>query len=415
MTETLRNWAGNIAYSAKAVHRPTRVAEVQELVSAARQARALGSRHCFNTIADSDDTLISTAALDAVIGIDSDAGQARIAGGITYGQLCPALDAAGFALPNLASLPHISVIGAATTATHGAGVGNANLAVPVAELKIVTASGEIAVLKRGDADFNGAVVGYGALGVVVEAVLDLVPRFDLKQNVFRDLPATTVIADFDAIMSGGYSVSLFTRWTGDSIDQVWIKDHVDGPDHAAGYFGARPAEAPTHPLPGLDPAPCTEQMGVPGPWHARLPHFRLEFTPSAGAELQSEYFVARHDGAAAFEALQKIQHRIAPHLLVSEIRAIAADALWMSPAYEKDCIAFHFTWKPDWPGVRGVLPEIEAALAPFGAVPHAGKLFTMDAKTYQARFQRLAEFRDFVERFDPAGKFRNAFVGALLF
>jgi xylitol oxidase len=415
MSETLHNWARNIAYGARTVHAPRTVAEVQGIVRGAAKVRALGSRHSFNHIADTDAELISLRHLGRVIDLDKAARKVTVQGGVTYGQLCPVLDAEGFALHNLASLPHISVVGAATTATHGSGEGNKNLATAVAGLKIVTATGEVLSLSRGDAEFAGAVVDLGALGIVTEVTLDIQPSFDLRQNLYLDLPFTAMIDNFDALVGSAYSVSFFTGWNGDTVDQVWLKALADAPLRSGDLFGARPADRPYHPIAAIDAAPCTEQMGVAGPWHLRLPHFRMEFTPSAGAELQSEYFVARGDAIAALKAIRQIQDRIAPHLLISEIRMVASDDLWMSMNYQRDSVAIHFTWKPDWPAVSKVLPQIEAALAPFSPRPHWGKLFTMEPHAVKSRYARLGEFRALLGKHDPAGKFRNAFVDEHVF
>jgi xylitol oxidase len=414
MTGTLRNWAGNIAYAARTVHTPASVGELQAVVRASDKVRALGSRHSFNRIADTDGDLISMRKLNRVVRLDATARTVTVEGGITYGELCPWLHAQGFALHNLASLPHISVVGAVTTATHGSGNGNRNLAGAVAGLEIVTASGEVVSLRRGDADFDGAVVGLGALGVVSSITLDIEPAFEVRQDVFVDLPLAALVENFEAISSSAYSVSGFTTWRGDSVDMVWLKNRA-GALPPRELFGARPADRPIHPIASIDPTPCTPQMGVPGPWYDRLPHFRMEFTPSVGAELQSEYFVPRTGAAAALTALHKVQDQFAGPLMVSEIRTQAADELWLSMNYRRPSVSFHFTWHPDWDAVRKVLPVIETALAPFGVRPHWGKLFTMAPADIQSRYPRLGDFRDLVRRYDPKGKFTNELVAATIF
>lgn len=414
MTEPLRNWAGNIAYAARAIHTPATIAELQAIVRRSDRLRALGSRHSFNSIADTDGDLVSMRNLNRIIKLDPVARTVTVEGGITYGELGPALHAQGFALHNLASLPHISVVGAVMTATHGSGNGNRNLAGAVAGLEIVTANGDIVSLKRGDADFNGAVVSLGALGIVSAITLDIEPTFEVRQDVFLDLPFASLTDNFDTITSSAYSVSFFTTWRGDNVDMVWLKNRAGGIP-PRDLFGARPADKPIHPIASIDPAPCTEQMGVFGPWHERLPHFRMEFTPSAGAELQSEFFVARKDAAAALTALKAIQTQIAVPLLVSEIRTQATDDLWLSMNYERDGVGLHFTWQRDWDAVRKVLPLLEAALAPFAVRPHWGKLFTMPPADIQSRYARIADFRALARRYDPAGKFTNELVGACIF
>jgi xylitol oxidase len=415
MTATLRNWAGNIAYAARAVHTPSSVAELQAIVRGSDKLRALGSRHSFNRIADTDGDLVSMRRLNRIVRLDATARTVTVEGGITYGELGPALHAQGFAIHNLASLPHIGVVGAVSTATHGSGNANRNLAGAVAGLEIVTATGDIVSLKRGDADFDGAVVGLGALGVVSAITLDIEPTFEVRQDVFLDLPFAALTASFEAISSSAYSVSFFTSWRGDIVDMVWLKNRAGAPPPPRELFGARAADRPIHPIAAIDPTPCTEQLGVLGPWHERLPHFRMEFTPSAGAELQSEYFVARADAAAAFTAIRGIEDQIAPLLLISEIRTQAADDLWLSMNHERDSVSIHFTWKPDWEAVRRVLPAIEAALAPFGARPHWGKLFALPGADIQQRYSRLGDFRALARRYDPTGKFTNELVAACVF
>ncbi|MEP7241068.1 MAG: FAD-binding protein [Devosia sp.] len=414
MTEPLSNWAGNLTYAAAAIHAPRSIAEVQAIVRQARKVRALGSRHSFNAIADTDADLISLRHLNRVIAIDAAARTVTIDGGITYGELAPVLDAAGFALENLASLPHISVVGAVSTGTHGSGVGNRNLGAAVASLTFVDATGELLTLSRGDPDFDGAVVALGALGIVVTATLDIVPRFEMRQDVYVGLSFAALAENFEAVAGSAYSVSAFTHWHGDSVEMVWVKSRADAAPPPAELFGARPAGRPLHPISSLDPAPATEQLGVTGPWHERLPHFRMAFLPSVGAELQSEYFVPRADAAEALRALHAIQHRIAPVLLVSEVRTIAADSQWLSMCSGRDSLAFHFTFKPDWPAVSQVLPHVEAALAGFGVRPHWGKLFTMPARAVQGLYPRLGDFRTLLRRHDPAGKFRNGFIDTFI-
>lgn len=419
MTATpLTNWAGNLQYSAARLHAPTTVEQVQEIVAGASRVKALGTRHSFNRVADTSGDLIALTHLDG-IAIDPERRTVTIGGGVRYGELGQALHRAGWALPNLASLPHISVAGACATATHGSGDENAMLATSVAALDLVAADGTLHSLSR-EADgerFDGAVVGLGALGLVTALTLDIVPSFDVWQEVYEYLPLAALDSHFDAITASAYSVSLFTDWRADSMRQIWQKQRADRPsvgEPGASWLGATPATGPMHPIAGFSPGACTPQQGQPGPWHERLPHFRLDFTPSAGHELQSEYLVPRHHARAAVRAIAALGDAIAPHLQVSEIRTIAADTLWMSPCYRQPCVGFHFTWQPDWPGVRALLPEIEAVLAPFAARPHWGKLFTKSPEVVASLFPRLPDFRTLAQQYDSQGKFRNAFLDRYL-
>jgi xylitol oxidase len=408
MKET--NWAGNHTYQAAALHRPTTLDQVRELVAGAGRLRVLGSRHSFSDIADSAE-LLSLDGLPADVVVDHAAGTVSLAGGLRYGDLAEVLKAEGVALANLASLPHISVAGAVATATHGSGDANGNLATAVAGLELVTASGEVLTASRGDPDFDGLVVGLGALGAVTRVTLDVEPAYQVRQRTFQDLPWISLFERFDEVTSAGYSVSLFTRWTA-TVDQVWVKSRVtEQPEEVRGdLLGAVPATADRHPILGIDPVNCTPQLGVPGPWSDRLPHFRMGFTPSSGEELQSEYHVPRRHAVPALQALLALGDRIRPVLQVSELRTVAADRLWMSPQHGQDTMAVHFTWLPDLAAVEPVLAAVEAALDAFEARPHWGKLFLADAAAMARRYPRLPDFAGLAGRLDPRGVFINAWL-----
>jgi alditol oxidase len=413
------NWAGNITYSTDHVHAPKNVDEVREVVKSCSKLRALGSRHSFNRIADSTQNQISLQHFDQ-IEIDDKARTVTVGAGIKYGQLAPVIDGRGYALHNLASLPHISVAGAIATATHGSGMHNGNLATAVRGLQMVTAGGDVIHLSRDvDGDkFRGAVVGLGAVGVVTHVTLDLLPTYQVAQTVYQNLNFDELGHNFDAIFGAGYSVSLFTDWQHHQATQVWIKRKLQtGEKHesAAEFYGAKRATEKLHPITGHPAESCTEQMGIPGPWYERLPHFKMNFTPSSGRELQTEYLVPREHGFAAILAVEKLRDTITPHLFVTELRTIAADDLWMSTAYKRDSLAIHFTWKPEWETVRRILPEIEAQLKPFAPRPHWGKLFTLQAGPLEAEYARLADFKALVKTHDPGGKFRNAFLDKNLY
>jgi xylitol oxidase len=406
----ITNWAGNVTFSARQLHRPASVAEVCELVAGADKLRVLGSGHSFNTIADTPGDLLSVADLPPVTSVDETRGTVTVSAGLRYGEVVPRLHDAGYALHNLGSLPHISIAGACATGTHGSGVGNGTLASAVVALDLVTADGSLLTIGRDDDLFPAAVVGLGALGVVTSLTLALRPTFEVTQHVYDDLPYAAALDAFDDIMTDGYSVSLFTDWAGPRFNQVWVKRLASAPAPPTDWHGATPADAPRHPVPGMSAEHCTEQMGAPGPWHARLPHFRLEFTPSSGEELQSEYFVPRDLAVDGLAALHRLRDQIAPVLQISEIRTIAADDLWLSPSYRRDTVAFHFTWVKDAAAVLPVLGAIEAALAPFDARPHWGKLFTMPPEVVATRYDRLKDFAAVARHLDPRGTFQNPFL-----
>ena len=404
------NWAGNYTYRAGRLHRPSRLDQVREIVVNAPRVRVLGSRHSFTDVADSSE-LLTLDALPADVVVDREARTVSFSAGLRYGELAAALQAEGVALANLASLPHISVAGAVATATHGSGDANGSLATAVAGLEVVTSSGEILAAARGDTDFNGLVVGLGALGAVTRITLDVQPAYRVRQRVFEGLAWDALLEHFDEVTAAGYSVSVFTRW-GEAVDQVWVKSRVtDAPEQVRGdLFGATAATVQRHPVLGLDPVNTTPQLGVPGPWSDRLPHWRMGFTPSTGEELQSEYLVPRRHAAATIQALRPLGEVVRPVLQVSEIRTVAADRLWMSPQYGQDTIGVHFTWTPDQDAVGRVLVDVEAALAPFAARPHWGKVFLADAAAIAPLYARLPDFARLVVRLDPRGAFRNAWL-----
>jgi len=416
----LKNWAGNLEYNTDRLYATTSLEQVRDYVKKESKLKVLGTRHCFNNIADSKDGFLSLKPMDKVIALDPAKHTVTVGAGITYGQLCPYLDSKGFALHNLASLPHISVAGACSTATHGSGEKNGNLATAASGLEMVTASGDVVNLsrERDGETFRGTVVGLGALGVITKVTLDIQPTFLMRQYVYENLPLIQLKDHFDAIESSAYSVSLFTDWQKQRINEVWIKSRVEEGQafHATPeFFGATLATRNLHPIAELSAENCTEQMGVPGPWYERLPHFRMGFTPSAGKELQSEYFVPRLHAVEAILAVERLRDRVSPHLLISEIRAIAADELWLSPCYEQPCVTIHFTWKQDWPAVRKLLPVIEKELAPFHTRPHWGKLFTTSPAELKGIYKKMPEFIDLSRKYDPQSKFRNEYLNKNIF
>lgn len=413
------NWAGNLRYHADHMFAPKSVAEVQEIVKQCATARALGSRHSFNTIADSLTNQISLQHLDS-IEVDEKARTVTVGAGVRYGTLAPVIDAKGFAVHNLASLPHITVAGAIATATHGSGVRNGNLATAVSALELVTADGNVITLSRAHdgEQFKSAVVSLGAVGIVTKVTLDVQPRFEMTQLVYQNLSMDQLEHNLETIFASGYSVSLFTDWQKHRINQVWIKSRVESgaaPKIPPMFYGATAAKTNLHPIDGHSAVNCTEQMGVPGPWYERMPHFKMNFTPSSGAELQTEYFVPRSRGYEAILAVEQLRDKITPHLFITELRAIAADDLSMSMAYKRDSMAIHFTWKPETPQVTALLPLIEEKLAPFDARPHWAKVFSVPPTRLKGLYEKLPEYKSVLNQYDPKGKFRNEFVNHNIF
>ncbi|RKN37063.1 FAD-binding protein [Streptomyces hoynatensis] len=412
------NWAGNITFGAARVHRPATLDELRRTVAGAAHVRVLGTGHSFNRLADTPDDLVRVDGLPKRIELDPQAAAVTVSAGLRYAEVAAELAAAGFALANLASLPHISVAGSVATGTHGSGDAHQGLASAVTGLELVGPEGDLVHLTRA-ADpgrFAGAVVSLGALGVVTELTLAVEPAYEVAQWVYLDVPLDAVAAGFDEVTGAASSVSTFTDWHGGTAT-VLLKRRLDregGGHPGADWLGGRLADAPWHPIAGMPAEFCTGQLGVPGPWHERLPHFRPEFTPSRGEELQSEVFLPRRAAGEAIAALRGLGGALAPVLQVSEVRTIAADELWLSPAQGRDSVAFHFTWVKDAEAVAPAVAAVERALLPYGARPHWGKLTSLSAEAIGAAYERLPDFRRLALVHDPAGRFRNAHLDELL-
>jgi xylitol oxidase len=395
-------WAGTHVFTAPALVDATTIDEVRRVVAAGGPVRALGTRHSFHDLADTAGTLVSVTGIPADPVLDEERREVTVGAGTRYGVLARWLEDRGWALHNLGSLPHISIGGATATGTHGSGHRNGVLTTAARRIEYVDQAGALAEVRSGDPDFPALAVGLGAFGIVVRVTLAIEPSYRMRQDVYSGLTWDAFLADPDAVTGAAHSVSVFTTWGDDEVGDIWVKSRLDAFEP---LVGVRPY-AETASLVGSTEN-LTEQLGMPGAWCDRLPHFRLDATPSNGDEIQTEYFVARSDAAAALTAVRRLADDIRPHLLVSELRTARADDLWLSGAYGRDTLAIHFTWANHPDEVRALLPRIEAALAPFGARPHWGKWHTMGADAVAAVVPRLADARAVFDRLDPEGRFAN--------
>lgn len=409
-----RNWAGTYTYRADTLAEPTSIAELQDLVAATARIRGLGTRHSFNALPDTTGTLVHLGALVGEPVIDADAMTVTVDAATRYGVAADYLQRHGYALHNTGSLPHISVAGAIATATHGSGDRLGNLSTAVAALDLVTSHGELRSVHRGDAGFDGMVVGLGAFGITTRVTLDIQPTFDMRQDAFVDLPWPVDLDHFDRLMGSAYSVSLLTRWSTPTIDQLWLKTRLEDGRPAgvdAAHLGATSAAVSL--FDAESAASMTPFGGVVGPWSERLYHFRLDAIPSLGNEIQSEYLVPRDRIVDALSGLRAIGEHIDGPLAVSEIRSVAGDDLWLSPAYGHDVVGVHFTWRNEPAAVDAVLPAIEAILLPLGARPHWGKHCHATPAQIAPLYPRLSDWRELVTRWDPTGKFGNSLLAGL--
>jgi xylitol oxidase len=408
----MQNWSKNVEFNDRNYLQPESLAELQELVDSNQKIRARGTAHCFNEIANTSSYAINLAKLPKVIEINPETKSVKVSAGLTYGELAPALHNQGWALNNLASLPHISIAGSISTGTHGSGIKNQNLANQVLSLDIVTAEGELRHIDRANPAFNALVVGLGLGGIVYQYELKIEPTFKVRQVIYPEIPLDVLQRDFDQIMGTAYSVSYFTDWSSTQVGNLWCKfrENESIPESVG---GRSQADKKYHPIPSVDPVACTDQLGESGDWHQRLSHFKLEFTPSVGEEIQTEFFVDRKDAAAAIEAVSKLGEEISPLLWITELRTFAADELWLSGAYQRDTLAIHFTWKKDL-AIYPVIERVEAALSPFNYRPHWGKVFTADGKYLSSVYPKMSEFKALVEALDPSSKFENTFTRRIL-
>ncbi|MEM9651582.1 MAG: D-arabinono-1,4-lactone oxidase [Actinomycetota bacterium] len=406
------NWSDNFTFAAASFHQPRSVAEVQGIVARSDRVKAVGTRHSFVPVADSPGgALVDLSLLAPEVTITPDGRTASVTAGTSYGVLAQELERWGYALSNMASLPHISVGGGTATGTHGSSDRTGILATAISALELVTADGSLITVDRSDPDLAAMAVGLGAFGIMTRVHLDVEPSYRMRQDAYLNAPWDTVLASLDDVMASAYSVNLGGIFGTDTLRQILQKVRLDEdpPDAPPVFFGG--TWTPDEELP---PRPdAFPRGGIAGPWHERLPHFRPEGAPSLGGdELQSEYFVDRADGPAALEALRAIGHLIDPHLWGTEIRTTIADDLWLSPAYGRDTLCIGFTWRRHLTEVPALLPTVEEALLPFEVRPHWGKLFHMT--DLASRFPRLSDFVNLAERYDPDGKFWSPFLDRLI-
>jgi xylitol oxidase len=409
---TGRTWAGTHTFAAAGIVQATSIEQVQDAVRGRTgRVRALGTRHSFHDLADTDGTLITVSDIDPAPVLDEDSRTVTAGSGVRYGELALWLEERGWALHNLGSLPHISIGGATATGTHGSGDELGTLSTAVRGIEFVGADGDLHRVSAGDADFDGHVVHLGAIGIVTRLTLAIEPTFDVRQDVYSGVPWDAVLDDLDGVTGSAYSVSVFARWT-DEVVSVIRKTRLGPttePDLPDTWRGGSRLLAPMI----IDADNWTEQNGIAGAWLHRLPHFRLDATPSVGDEIQTEYFVPREHGAAALHAVRRLAGRIDPHLVITELRTMTADQLWLSGAYDRATLAIHFTWLPHPDAVAALLPDIESALEPFGARPHWGKWHRFDAQRLAGVHPRIDDARELFERLDPEGVFSNAHLERL--
>ena len=410
------NWSENIEYRSVELRRPSSTEELQTLVAGASKVKALGTRHSFNRVADTDGLHVCLDQLDLDVSVDLEAMTATIPGSWSYSEVGKALDDAGVALKNMGSLPHISLAGATATGTHGSGSSNQILAAEISSIEMVTAEGSLTTIDNAMPEFNAVAVGLGAFGVITTMTLDVVPAYQMRQDIYRVTSWDAFLKNLEEVMASAYSVQVHADFSSPDIRAIWQKSLVQTSDDGESVLTEVPATrwgAERLDIDEIDPGRITRL--IPGPWHERLPHFTPESSPSLGGdELQTEYFVDRSDAVDALNALREMGERIDAHLHGSEIRTVAADEIWLSPTTGRDCLTIGLTWKKHPAEVQALLPDIEAALAPFAPTAHWGKLFAFGRDELEAQYERLDDFVSLAKQMDPAGKFSNRFLQRLL-
>lgn len=415
----MKNWSNTVTFSSSGLAEPRSVEELSQVVATSPRVRALGTRHSFSAIADTDGLHVSTGGIPVEFEIDEHRGVVRIDGGPRYASVATFLTDNGWALHNMGSLPHIAVAGAISTGTHGSGSRNGGLATAVRGLRLVGPDGAPRWVRAGDPAFPGSVVALGLLGVIVGIELAIEPSYLVRQDVYRSLAWPDLLRDVRSVTDAGYSVSVFTDWVSPAIDQIWVKRrlrHAEQtvPDDLVGAH--RETRGDVQVVESGDDN--TTRQGLAGAWSAHLPHFRIDRTPSQGDEIQSEYFVALDSAREALAAVREVAlgHADAfrEFLVVSELRTQAADSLWLSEAFERDSLAIHFTFQNRPEAVRALCTHIERALAPFSARPHWGKVHTMAPAAISDLYPRLPAFRRLRDAIDPERKFVGDAVADLL-
>lgn len=408
----MKNWAGNIKFQDSKTLAPKSISEIQDIVRTNRKVKARGTAHSFNTIADTKYVALLLDQMPKEIIINKEKKSVTVSAALKYGEVAEELHKNGLALHNLASLPHISIAGAIATGTHGSGSNNGNLATAVKSFDVVLADGSFRNINSSDGDlYYGGVIGLGLVGIVVRVELNIQSTFNLGQNVYLGMKRDNFRDNFDAIMSSGYSVSYVTTWQQEMAGEVWVK-FLEGTTPPEVLFGSHGATEKLHLLKNHSPEPCNDQLGIIGPWHLRLPHFKMEFTPSSGAELQSEFFVNRAQASSALLALEAIADQISIPLMGSEIRTIASDNFWMSPHYKSNDVGIHFTWK-QIPETFEAVKAIETTLKPFQYRPHLGKIYTAAPSYISSVFPKFKNFQELISQIDPNNKFGNEVTDSL--
>ena len=408
----MQNWAKNITFSSQNYIEIENLTQLQKVIESSNKLKVVGTSHSFSEIADTTGTLISLKNLDSEIEIDEKSQTVKVSAGTSYANLAKYLEKNGWALSNLASLGEISIAGAVMTGTHGSGSNNKVLSDSVVAIEMILSSGDKFVIDRKNfAQFSGFVVSFGALAVFTKLTLKIVRSFSVKQVVYENVPIQSVLENFNEIFDRPYSASYFSNWSPKNTGQIWMKflDDDKYPELQSKAYGGNLALSNQHPVKVNDPGNCTEQMGVAGKWLFRLPHFRLNSSPASGDEVQTEYLVDRDHVQGYINELTKIGEDIAARVYATEIRTISSDDLWLSGAYGRETVGFHFTWKKS-PEVKDFLPEIENILGKNNGRPHWGKLFSTPRAQLIDRYPMYEEFRQLIQKYDSGNKFRNKFI-----
>lgn len=411
------NWSGTVQYESSSLHFPRSSEALARIIKENDRVKVLGTGHAFSRIADTTGAHISLDEMKAIFPIDHEHQTVSFEAGVTFKELAEYLERQGYAIANYASLPHISIAGAIATATHGSGEKNGSLATLVREFELVDGRGEVHHISKDKTPdlFAASVVSLGVLGVVTRITLDILPRFTIRQDVYKNVDAQTVLDSFDEVQDMGYSVSLFTKWQNPkSLEKLWIKSIVEDParEFPQMLFGGTWSNENLHPCSGESAERCTPQCGVSHSANYSLPHFLGEETPSSGNEIQTEFFVPRSKTQEAMQALLNNGHIFTDDIIhVSEVRTIAPDNHWMSPFYEQESVGIHFTWKNEPEKLASVISQVQKILQDaIGDTPlraHWAKVHNLS--DIRSSLPRFDDFRGLIRVYDPQGKFRNGY------
>lgn len=427
-----QNWGRSASVRPVRVERPRSPEGVQRAVKAAQAqgltVKAVGAGHSFTGIAVAPGVLLELDDMQGLVSADAGSGLVTVLGGTRLHRMPGLLAPYGLAMQNLGDIDRQSIAGAIATGTHGTGKGFGGIATQVRGLTLVTAEGEFL---RIDAERNadmlsGAVVGLGALGIVVEVTLQCVPAF-LLHAVDSRVPIDDALETLHERAADADHLEFYWH---PHTDVALMKTQTRLPESAArhpipmlrrwvdetvlsnGVFGAYCAAS------RIAPAiiPPFNRLAVRLTGHAEYTDrsHRVLVHDRAVRFREMEYAIPADDVVPAVQAIRKLIDQRGWRIeFPIEVRFAAADDLWLSTAYGRDSayVAVHRYWRAD---PRAYFDAVEQIMLDLGGRPHWGKLHSLDDEQLRARYPRFDDFLALRNRLDPGRLFGNRHLERVL-